>query len=232
MTDEQPISTIMSRLMNLSPEEEAQMEARAAAYDQEQADKRRREALAVLEKDLPANLQAATLQSYKALCAEQVAVKKKCIAIGHKLETFLPRNVLWLGTYGTGKDHMAAALLKQAVRIGFTARWREARDFYDDIVGEVRDELHGIAMRELAEPDVVCLSDPIFDRGWTMAMDKALNHLIRKRYDSGRAIWITCNVKRDSARELFGKDAWRRLEENAVIFDCEWACFTKPCEEV
>ena len=130
---------------------------------------------------------------------------------------------LW-GTVGTGKDHLAAAVLKVAASQGISCRWTEARDFCRKMAGAYSAEggTQDKVLKEWGKPTVLCLSDPV-------APEMRPNHreyledLIRYRYHRGRLTWSTMNVRKlGDAQAFFGADTWSRLSQNQLALECRW----------
>ena len=136
-------------------------------------------------------------------------------------------NVIWWGTIGTGKDQLATWLLRVAASRGHSVRWLSARDYYDECQAAFSESsTHRAVYRTWTEPTVLCLSDPVFEDGWNQKNSEYLNRIIRRRYDVGRATWLTCNVRDlTHARDLFGLDVWDRLIEQSVLLECKWPSY-------
>lgn len=216
----------IKRLLDL---DERELDARSAQADQDESERRKHAATKRLLDDVPADLKDATLKGYRTTTAEQANVLKQCAEIGHGIAEFIERgrNVIWMGHVGVGKDMMAVALLKRATQLGFSCRWKDGREMYDDMIQEVRDQRPAKSLDALCSPDVLCLSDPVFDAGWSDAKANYLNRIVRRRLSAGRSTWVTCNVARDKAGEMFGPDVWSRLCFHATILECRWNDYRK-----
>jgi DNA replication protein DnaC len=220
------LGDVLKRIDSIDP---ADLDRRAEEYEQTEAAARSQRCMTQILADLGA-LAGAMVSNYEVYAGtEQAAVFRQCVEIGHDMDAFVEsgKSLIWMGHVGTGKDHMAAALLKRAAQCGHTARWREGRDLYDDIVREIHAEGPSTAMDELVYPRVLCLSDPVFEINWSPAKAHALNLLVRRRVNAGKSTWITCNVAQAKADEMFGKDVWDRLVHHAVVLTCKWTSYRR-----
>lgn len=136
-------------------------------------------------------------------------------------------SVIFLGTLGTGKDYLAACLLLAAAREKYACEILSGRVFYDECAAAFANDSSQLEVyRERARPTVLCLSDPVFEAGWSPKWGEYLNRLIRMRYDSGKATWATVNATSvDHAREMFGFDVWDRLIENSILIEMRWPSY-------
>lgn len=209
----------------LRREENRQLEARAAKAE------------AALRGDL-GRYKGWNLSEYEIYAGEpQRSARDRTQNMGNRIDKLIRErhNVIWWGSIGTGKDQLATWVLRVAASKGHSVRWLPAREFYSQMASAFGD---GLSQREVVNewlrPTVLCLSDPVYLIGWNAKHGEYLNALIRARYDSGKATWVTCNVAslddkddEESGHNLFGPDVWDRLRENSVCIPCRWRSHRK-----
>lgn len=137
--------------------------------------------------------------------------------------------LIFLGTVGTGKDHLLAAMLYLAAgRHELKARWLNGQEFYGTLrdrmdSGRSEDEF----LRRWTEPVILGISDPTPAVGrpspWNLLQ---LGRLIDRRYRALRSTWITLNaVSVEEAEEKLTSPVFDRLKEGAEIFTCDWPSY-------
>lgn len=139
------------------------------------------------------------------------------------------------GPIGTGKDHLAFAVCREAIRAGKTVRWLNGRSWF----GSVRDAMdstksEAAIIDEVRRPDVVCLSDPLPPIGaLTAHQADMLYRFVDARYTRGVPTICTLNVENDAdADERLGVPTWDRLCDGAFKLHCNWPSWRKPAREI
>jgi DNA replication protein DnaC len=215
---------ILADLANPSPETQRAIDQRIARHEARDEAHRISKAQTALRRTIPDRYIGANLSNFDPPTPEAAAILSHCKALAAKPALLADSNLLFVGTVGTGKDHLAIALLTAAAAAGFTAEWRSAKAVYTELADAYRAEkTHAEIYRELAKPTILCLSDPIEPRNWTEAKADQLAKIIAARYDLGRATWITANLpNHNQAIELAGRETWDRLMQDATILKCTW----------
>ena len=155
---------------------------------------------------------------------------RSCVVIAAGIGEFVTssRGLVLLGTVGTGKDHLLAALLYAAARSGHSARWVNGQEvfgqFRDRIDTGKADEQH---FRELCAPAVLGISDPIPPVGQAGAWDLGnLYRLLDRRYRAMKATWVTINAQSaDDADAKLSEPVFDRLRDGAEIVTCCWPSY-------
>jgi DNA replication protein DnaC len=228
-----------------SPEAIAQAAAAAAegeAKKREQLTQAEQQARLARVKLLAADLgpryspERATLSGYKIRHAAQQSVVDRLRAIAGDVESFIAEGagLVLYGWIGTGKDHLAAALLYKAA-LTVSARWFNGRDIFAasrDAIDQERGERQ--LFLQLTEPAVLCLSDvaPIVGdlskSAWNVDL---LYRVLDKRARELRSTWLTLNVKDEAdAKARLTPPVWDRARDNAVAIECCWPSFRGPRE--
>ena len=177
---------ILTRLReaNEDPDQIERDRKRAADYEAREHAKRVGKAADTLRRTIPQRYLTATLGTFEAATGTpQAAVKRKAYQLANQIDRVVAerRNLLFLGPVGTGKDHLAVALLKAAALAGHVAEWHDTRRLYVQIADSyTRRQPQEAIYTALAAPAVICLSDPIDSRNWTPAKADALAKIITR----------------------------------------------------
>jgi DNA replication protein DnaC len=135
------------------------------------------------------------------------------------------QSVIFFGANGTGKDHLQAVLLYQAVRLGFPCRKINGPEMYRTVRDRIgNQESETKLLDKLAEPNVLAISDPIPPAGDLSAYRlEFLYSLVEKRYCALTPTWMTLNARdAQEAEEALSVQVWDRLEEGAELIPCFW----------
>lgn len=222
-------------IMDITPEAVAAAEAREQR-EAEQAAARHRADLHERAKALVASAgqryRNCTLESFECKSPQQ---RKVVGALTDYLRGEENGNVILFGPVGTGKDHLAFALCKSAVKAGRTVSWINGQKWF----GIVRDAMdtdksEASLIADLSRPDVLCLSDPLPPVGpLTQFQATMLYRLVDARYAKGLPTICTINVANDAeADERMGAATWDRLTHDAWKLNCAWPTYRTPAREV
>ena len=146
---------------------------------------------------LVGRLADATFGTYETHTPAQMRQKKRALAYC----TALTRGDLgpkkWLvmyGSYGTGKSHLAAAILQNALDRGMTARFRVWPQWLEAIQGSFKGGDTGALVRELQSGDIVAIDDIDKENpsksGWA---EKKLFNALNFRYNLSLPTILTFN---------------------------------------
>lgn len=138
-------------------------------------------------------------------------------------------NLLLFGPPGTGKDHIAVALLRFTVlEGGASAKWVNGLD----LLGQVRDLMgthdpESGLIAALTAPDILLVSDPLPPVGSLTEFQNAfLLRVIDSRYRQCRPTWLTVNVGTKSEMESrMSLPLVSRLSHGCQAFHFCWSDF-------
>lgn len=230
-----------NRLASLTPEERQRRdeESRLKMEEkrkQEAKEARRKEAHSFWVRAIKAmgvRYYDVTLDSFVAKEPKQEAVVSQL----RELAKVLPEHsrkgggIVFIGPMGTGKDHLAAAMLTLAASVHhMTVGWCDGQLLFQefrDRIGENQREDEKI--RELVRPDILLISDPIPQSGSISDFQHSvLWRVIDTRYRNLSPTWVTMNVSgRDEAEKRLGAQMVDRLGDGAVNIICAWGSYRK-----
>lgn len=242
-----PFAQRAARLAAMSPEEKAaydrHLDAQRAAQDQdlarrEAADEQRRKAKLVesLTADLgpryhPARCSLDTFRVQDTKAQGPVLARLQALAESLDVTTADGSGLVFIGGVGTGKDHLAAALLYHAAgTFGLTCKWVNGRStFQASRDAMTRDTTESELIRPLVAPAVLCISDPIPVGGVLTAWNADLLYrVIDERYRQIRPTWLTLNVRSTKeADERLSPPVWDRLRDQCEVIECLWASYRR-----
>lgn len=160
-------------------------------------------------------------------------VVERCNRAARGGEPLLP--MLWIGSVGTGKDHLMTAMLYVHWSRGRKIR----RDDGSRFTGIIRDQINSPQseedfLKQFIEPDIWAISDPDGQRKEISDHHSEwLLRIIDARVRAGKPTWATINAKNAAeVSERLGPRVARRLMDKAVILWCLWPMWCKPLEEI
>jgi len=130
---------------------------------------------------------------------EQVDSLATCRFIDDKM------NVCALGGSGTGKSHLMAAICREAVQLGYTAKFLRVSDMLTMLVEANSEKRLGAMMKALLKTDLLALDE----LGYVSLSTKKANLLfdvIAKRGEAGSSIFVTSNFEFSKWKGFIGDD--------------------------
>jgi len=174
------------------------------------------------------------LENFSVTCEDQrkavATLTEYCRDINARVKT--GDSVVLFGPRGTGKDHLAMAICREAVKNGFTVRWQNGMDLFGDIRDAI-DDAEGLTERTLVErlvrPELLYLSDPLPPIGMlTQFQATMIFRILDARYSRSRPIICTVNVSGGAELdERMGAQNGDRLRDGATAIFCNWPSFRK-----
>lgn len=132
------------------------------------------------------------------------------------------RNLILVGSVGTGKDHLAAAVVRTIVGHGMSVAYARGSVLANEMLAVLKcDPLPD----KYATRDFLVVSDiePRGDKETSVFFQTSILDLVDERYRAKLPTIITSNIEtRDAMNKAIGKRTMDRLCEDAVIIKMCW----------
>jgi DNA replication protein DnaC len=194
----------------------------------EEQDRKRRIALnesVMRSAEIPQRFANRTLENYTANLPGQKAALKVAIEYADHFEDVLAmgRSLIFCGTAGTGKTHLAVGIAKRVIALGKSATFTTAMDAIRSVRETYRKtseitERQAIARFAQAHLTII---DEVGSQLGTDAEKVTLFDLINARYERERPMIVLSNLTIREVEQYMGSRAFDRLRENggqAVTF--------------
>lgn len=202
------------------------------AQEQHAANVRRETDLKALETALGSRYSRSAVDSYAVYSAAQKSILARVDALAGRMSEIVANgtDILFMGTVGTGKDHLLARLLYRAVDVGASVRFVAGQELYGRLRGTMDSasmESERKVLDDFCKPDVLAISDPVPPAGDLSAWRReVLFRLIDRRYRARKGVWLTCNARSAAeADKMLSEPVWDRLQHGAEMLLCEWPSF-------
>jgi DNA replication protein DnaC len=175
--------------------------------------------------DIPQRFASRSLENYEAKVQGQKAALKVAIEYADNFLDALAsgRSLIFCGTAGTGKTHLAVGIAKRAMALGKSATFTTAMDAIRTVRETYRknsDLTERQAIARFGQPDLTII-DEVGSQLGTDAEKVTLFDLINARYERERPMIVLSNLTIAEVEQYMGSRAFDRLRENggqAVTF--------------
>lgn len=181
------------------------------------------------EAGVPSRFQPATFGNFIAAEPRQKQALKSAAeyAANFSIGVKIGRCLAFVGNPGTGKTHLAAAIVREVLAAGYTARFTTVGDY----VRQIKDycwgnkkapRLEGEEIQEYCKPHLLVLDEVGVQFGST-AEEILIFTLINKRYEEMRPTLVISNEEEDGLEKYLGERVFDRLKDGGgQIIPFEW----------
>lgn len=191
---------------------------------------RRKKVLSLLkESGVPLRFQPATFSNFIATEPGQKQALKAAVeyAANFSIVVKIGRCLAFVGKPGTGKTHLAAAIIREVLAAGYTAKFTTVGDYVRQIKdycwgNKKESQKEGEVIQEYCKPQLLVLDEVGVQFG-SVAEEILIFTLINKRYDELRPTLVISNEGEAGLEKFLGERAFDRLKEGGgQIIPFEW----------
>lgn len=200
-------------------------EGRKNVVDQEMARQKAQGAAVMASAQIPQRFASRTLENYTATLPGQKNALRVATEYAEHFATCLDsgRSLIFCGTAGTGKTHLAVGIAKLVIAQGHTAAFTTAMDAIRRVRETYRkssEKTERQVIEEFSMPDLTII-DEVGSQLGTDAEKVTLFDLINALYERERPMIVMSNLTIAEVEQYMGARAFDRLRENggqAVTF--------------
>lgn len=198
-----------------------------SAKGEEEMERRAEDDFMLLYKNNP-RLKDMTFEKFE-VTPENSAVLSKAKDYGNCIEDMYEKGegMIFFGRTGTGKSHMAAAILHRSIKLGYTASFQAAAD----LLSRIRDtystrqgadeETEGHILKSFDRIDFLVIDDLGSEKHseWSESM---FYKIINRRYMARKPVIITTNLTPQELKRWLGERTFDRLIEVCKLISCTY----------
>jgi DNA replication protein DnaC len=136
-----------------------------------------------------------------------------------------------IGPPGTGKDHLAIAVLFAAAAKGVNVHWTDGMELFAGARDNIdANRTEAAWLHTFTNPTILAISDPVpplgsVKEGFQLA---TLFSIIDRRYRDMKPTLMTLNVNdRDEAEKRMAPNIVDRLAHGALVLRCDWPSYRR-----
>jgi DNA replication protein DnaC len=184
---------------------------------------------------IPPRFIGETFATYKTPTAEQRAARDACEDYAHNFEYVLPLGscLVMSGAPGTGKTHLACAILTSIIGKGYTGlictqaeMLRRIRATYSSATGESESD----AIEAFVRPDLLVIDEIGVAIGDPSKRIAQLRDVIGGRYDAQKPTVILSNATPEGIESHIGTPLWERVTDSvssSIIIVMRWPTYRR-----
>ena len=173
---------------------------------------------------IPARFASKTLDNYQCPVKDKwrklLVHSARAYISGFTFKTEYPKGLLMSGPVGSGKSHLAVAILKEVIAKGYTGLYYNSPDLMRDIRAtfdrgaETRED---DLLEEVTTTDLLVFDDVGAERMSDFVMDR-FYLIINERYEGCKPVLITTNLDEAEMESRLGKRIVSRVHEMCETF--------------
>lgn len=183
---------------------------------------------------LPARHANSGFRNYLAKNNGQKAAKDACVSLVRDFKNGISRNLIMVGRTGTGKTHLACAVIKNVLETRRFARYVTSEEMAGEIAGAWTkpDDSEASAIWRYTDYDLLVLDEyGLHDRHENRL--QLVHKVLYARYDAGKPTMLISNmplndttVNGETVKGLIsdlGDRLWSRFQHDGlVVVECNW----------
>lgn len=129
------------------------------------------------------------------------------------------RCMIFLGNVGTGKTHLAVAIMREVIAQGWEAKMATIADYFRDCkkAWTKKAEVSEIEVLEsYFKPDLLVIDEVGVQFGSKTELDLTFN-LINKRYNYAKPNIVIANLEKEQLQEYLGEATYDRLKGGVIV---------------
>ena len=175
-----------------------------------------------------------TLKSYIVQSKPQQIALNASVQFAKDCEENLIKNLMLVGSTGTGKTHLVCGIGRFMLRINKSVRYITSAEISEKVIGSWgrKDQTEESVIEDLAEYDLLIideigLHDSLGTDGKAKNMNdlkkQAVHKVLFKRYDMMKNTVLVSNFTEEILKDWLGDRLWSRLRENqSQVIPCIW----------
>lgn len=177
-----------------------------------------------------------TLKSYVVKSNGQQIALEACVNFSKDLELGLSKNLMLVGSTGTGKTHLVCGVGRHSLRSKRSVRYITSAEVAEKIMGSWsrKDQTEQSVIDELASYDLLIVDEVGLHDSSASADGKAksmndmkreaVHKLLYKRYDDMKSTILVSNFDSPALKKWMGDRLWSRFHDNgSQLVECIWA---------
>lgn len=177
-----------------------------------------------------------TLKSYAVTNQGQQIALEACVQFSRDLEKNLSKNLMLVGSTGTGKTHLVCGIGRYALKAKKSVRYITSAEIADLIMGSwnIKDQTEQSEIAKLAAYDLLIVDEIGLHDSSATADGKAKNmndmkrqavhKVLSKCYDDMKSTILVSNFDQTALKTWLGDRLWSRFHDNGSrLVECIWA---------
>lgn len=177
-----------------------------------------------------------TLKSYLVKTPGHQTALEACVTFSKNLESGQNKNLMIVGSTGTGKTHLVCGTGRYLLRSKKSVRYITSAEIAEKIMGSWsrKDQTEQSVIDELAAYDLLIIDEVgLHDSsasadGRAKSMNdmkrEAVHKLLYKRYDDMKSTILVSNFDAAALKKWMGDRLWSRFHDNgSKLVECIWA---------
>lgn len=164
-------------------------------------------------------------KNYVANLPEQQTARNECMAFAKDFNSGRNKNLVMVGRTGTGKTHLACAIVRNILDTKRFAKYITSEDMANSIANawQAPDDSEAAAIYRFTECDLLVLDEyGLHDQHESRL--KLVHKVLYARYDAKKPTVLISNFTLEQLKKNLGDRLWSRFQHDGCsIVTCNWA---------